>query len=104
MNETLTAKLSQIHIVQERNMVDVVLKQNLLQYVKLGNHTIFCREGRHLTYALQNTLHLSYISPHIILGGVPPEGGKPSDPVSPVLLLGGDSPLPARPSRWLLSN
>lgn len=102
--ETLIANENQVHIVQEQNMIDIVQKQNLVQYVALGNHVIFCRQGQHLTYALNGTAHLSLTSPHIILGGVPPEGGEPPDGAAPVLLLGGEAPLPAHPSNWLIAN
>lgn len=103
-NETLIAIENQVHISEKGNMVDAVLSQNLVQYVKLQNHVIFCRHGSHVTYALQNTAHLSLISPHIILGGVPPEGGKPPDGAAPVLLLGGDGPLNAHAAKWLIAN
>jgi hypothetical protein len=103
-NEVLVAKRNQIHVVEEQNMIDAVLKKNLIQFIKLGNDIIFCRQGRHLTYAFKNTVHLCFTGPHIFLGGVPPSGGKPDFGASPVLLLGGEGPLPCRPSRYLISN
>ena len=105
-NELLIAKGNQVHVVENGNMVDSILKRNLIQFVKLGNSIIYCRQGRHLTYAFQNTLHLSFTNPHIILGGVSPDGsGAPPDGASPVLLYdpGGD-PKPARVSKWLIAN
>ncbi len=105
-NETLISKFgNQIHVVQTKNMVDVILKRNYINFVKLGNHIVFVRQGRHLTYALQQTAHMCLLSPHIILGDVPPEGDRPPrDGAAPVLLLGGSSPLPATPAKWLIAN
>lgn len=103
-SETLISNQNQIHIVEKGNMIDAVLEQNLVQYVKLQNHVIFCRHGSHVTYALRNTAHLSLIGPHVILGGVPPEGGKPPDGAAPVLLYGGEAPLNAHVSKWLIAN
>jgi hypothetical protein len=96
---------NQIHVVEEQNMIDVANRKNIIQYAKLGDHIIFCRNGVHLTYALNSTMHLCLRNPHIILGEIPPDGeGKPPEGVAPVLLLGGDGPLPAHPAKYLIAN
>lgn len=103
LSEIMQTTVNQIHICLEGQMIDQVLIGNLYQYVKLGNHYINVEQGVQHTYALQNTIHMCQNSPHLIIGGINPKGGS-TDAVSPVLLYGGDGPLPSRPAKWLYAN
>lgn len=99
-------------IANNGNIVERALQKHIVRNCQEGDHVIKCDQGKQFTYALNGTMHYSYLSPHVLLGGVnpkseeEPEGNeKLDDPPGRVLLYDPNgSVLPCRAAKWLIAN